>query len=262
VAQAEVGAAAQEGKMKIGHISDFHLRHHLSGTAAVPTRLSRQMPMLLERAVERLAAEDLDWLAVTGDLVDHPFADMDGRENRERGEADLRLIRDILAQMPCPLVVVYGNHDHPELFRRVFGANEEVLELAGHRVFCFFDEEGAGHVPERVGRARWRFNSALADGDTRPQVHLQHYLIHPERNEGYPHNYGEAAALKRALEQSGKVRLVLAGHYHSGVELCGENGIYYAVAPAFCEAPHAFHIYEWDGEQMRVMEHKLCDTQK
>ncbi len=244
--------------MKIGHISDFHLRHHLPGTSAVPSRLSRQMPQLLERAVGQLAAENLDWLAVTGDLVDHPFEDMDGRENREQGEADLRLIRDLLTPMPCPVVVVYGNHDHPELFRRVFGANEEALELAGHRVFCFFDEEGESHVPERVGRERRRFDAALADGDVRAQIHVQHYLVHPERNEGYPHSYGEAAELKTALEQSGKVRLLLSGHYHSGVELFSENGIYHAVAPAFCEAPHAFRIYEWDGDLMHARDCELA----
>jgi len=230
--------------VRIGHISDFHLRQHLPGSSAVPTRLSRQMPALIARAVEQLCDEDLDWVAVTGDLVDHPFDEMHSPENMERGEADLELVRQLLEPLQCPVVVLYGNHDHPLLFRRVFPLLHSALDVADYRIFCFYDEEGLGHVPERVGAELERFDEALALGDQRPQIHLQHYLVYPQKNEGYPHTYGEAARIKSALEQSGKVRLLLSGHYHSGVLPLGHTGISYAVAPAFCEAPHVFRIYD------------------
>ncbi len=238
--------------MRIGHISDFHLRHDLPGTSAVPTRLSRQMPELIARAVERLSTEDLDWVAVTGDLVDHPFDDMHSPENLARGEADLALVRQLLEPLQCPVVVLYGNHDHPLLFRRVFPLWHAALEVADYRVFCFYDEEGIGHVPERVGAELEHFEEALAGDDLRPQIHLQHYLVHPEKNEGYPHTYGTAMRLKTALEGCGKVRLLLSGHYHGGVLPLAQGGVYYAVAPALCEAPHIFRIYELAADEVQT----------
>ena len=238
--------------MRIGHISDFHLRHNLPGTSAVPTRQSRQMPELIARAVECLRGEDLDWVAVTGDLVDHPFEDMHSPDNLARGAADLELVRDLLQPLECPVVVLYGNHVPPLLFRRVFPVLHEALELGDHRVFCFYDEEGIGHVPERVGAELERFAEALADGDMRPQIHLQHYLVYPEKNEGYPHTYGSAERLQTALEECGRVRLLLSGHYHGGVLPQVLGGVHYAVAPAFCEAPHEFRIYELAAEGVQT----------
>ena len=81
--------------MRIGHISDFHLRDALPGSSAVATRRSREMPEKIARAIDRFRAEGVDWVAVTGDLVDHPFEDMHSPENLARGEADLLLVRSL-----------------------------------------------------------------------------------------------------------------------------------------------------------------------
>ena len=79
--------------MKIGHISDFHLRSNLEGSSAVPARLSRLMPEKIERALDKLAAEDLDWLAVTGDLVDQKQRRKSGASWVERDSATRRAWR-------------------------------------------------------------------------------------------------------------------------------------------------------------------------
>lgn len=236
----------RERTVRIGHISDFHLRHHLSGTSAVETRRSRDMPEKIARAVEKLNAEGVDWVAVTGDLVDHPFEQMHSPENLERGEADLQLVRSLLAQLTCPVFTLYGNHDHPLLFRRVFPLLEGGVDVADHRIYCFYDEEGNDHVPVRVGESLERLDEALADPSPLRQIHLQHYLVYPERNAGYPHTYGTADWLRSSLEASGKVWLLLSGHFHTGVPAEQQGGIYYAVAPAFCEFPHPLVIYDCD----------------
>ncbi len=238
--------------MRIGHISDFHLRHSLSGTSAVAARRSRAMPEKIARAVEVLREEGVDWVAVTGDLVDHPFEQMHSPDNLQRGEADLQLVRELLQPLSCPAFVLYGNHDHPLLFRRVFGAVEAGIDIGDYRVYCFYDEEGADHVPVRIGAELERFHTALQDGDVRPQIHLQHYLVHPQKNEGYPHTYGTSPWLKSSLEASGKVHLLLSGHYHPGVPVLAQGPVHYAAAPAFCEAPHRFCIYELDGQRVHA----------
>lgn len=237
--------------MRIGHISDFHLRDALPGTSAVASRRSREMPEKIARALDRFQAEGVDCVAVTGDLVDHPFEGMHCPENLARGEADLRLVHSLLDVLPCPVFVLYGNHDHPLLFRRLFSIQSEGVDVGDFRVFCFYDEEGSDHVPVRVGAELERFDRALLERGHR-QIHLQHYLVHPEHNGGYPHTYGTADWLKQSMRRSGNIHLLLSGHYHPGVMPQTEGGIHYAVAPAFCEAPHRFALYDCDEEGVQA----------
>lgn len=232
--------------MRIAHISDFHLRQHLAGTSAVAARRSREVPALLKEAVTRIAAAGVDLTVVTGDLIDHPFADADAPDHLRDGEADLRLVADSLGRLPCPWMALPGNHDHAQLFAGVFGLPLE-RQIGEVRVIPFHDWEGDDHVPERVGEERSRFDRALDDDDPRLQIHVQHYLVAPERNEGYPHTYGDGRDLQQALVDDARVRLVLSGHYHAGVEPFREGATWFATAPAFCEAPHSYRVYELDA---------------
>lgn len=229
--------------MKIAHVSDFHLRHHLPGTSTISRRLSRHMPDLISRAVDRIRGESPDLVVVTGDLVDHPFYGMHDPDLIALGERDLRLVRERFAPLCCPVAWLYGNHDHPDSFHRVYGDLPADFQVAGHRVLLFFDDEVENNVPQRMGAQRERFIAAMNDADPSPQIHLQHYLVAPERTGGYPHAYREAGSLKAALLADGRVRLVLSGHYHRGDSLFREGRVHFANAPAFGEPPHPFRVY-------------------
>ena len=218
--------------LRIAHISDFHLRHHLPGTSTLPRRFSRRMPDLIAEAVARISEESPDLVAVTGDLVDHPFYGMHDPHLVSLSERDLRLTRELFDRLACPVVFLHGNHDHPGAFARAIGNRSMDFDVNGYRVLSFLDHEVAGHFPQRLGRERTRFLAALSDGDPRPQVHLQHYLIHPERNKGYPHTYLEAESLREALHSDPRVRLVLSGHYHRGEPLQEVGHVAYGIAPA------------------------------
>ena len=243
--------------MIIAHLSDFHLRHHLPGTSGASRRLSRYMPDLLTEAVEKLRAEAPDLVAVTGDLVDHPFYGMHDPDLIALGEKDLRLIRDIFRPLTCPVAFLYGNHDHPTAFQKVFGDLPVDFGVAGRRILLFSDSEIDNHIPQRLEEQRERFLAALADDDPRPQIHIQHYLISPERNQGYPHTYREADSLKAALQADGRVRLALSGHYHRGEPLFQEGGVYFGVAPAFGEPPHPYRIYTLEEGRITQDERSL-----
>jgi 3',5'-cyclic AMP phosphodiesterase CpdA len=242
--------------VRLGHISDLHLRCHLSGTAAVSARRSRDMPALFTEALASMEGAGVDVVVVTGDLVDHP----DNRQTPEtlhHGEADLRLVAEALARLSCPWVVLPGNHDHPQLFGDVFGRPAE-LDVRGVRVIAFFDwdrpvgtveeEDERPNVPRRVGEERARFEAALAAGDRRPQIHLQHYVITPRLDEGWPHTYWDGESIRDSLVGDPRVRLALSGHYHLGVDSFLEGdastGTWFSVAPAFCEAPHPYLLHE------------------
>ncbi|MDE2888853.1 MAG: HAD-IIIA family hydrolase [Gemmatimonadota bacterium] len=233
--------------MKIAHISDFHLRHHLPGTSTIPRRLSRHMPDLISQAVDRIRRESPDLVVVTGDLVDHPFYGMHDAELIALSEKDLRLVRECFAPLTCPVAFLYGNHDHPEAFHRVYGDLPADFHVAGHRVLLFFDDEVDANFPQRMGAQRERFIAAMNDDDASPQIHLQHYLVTPQRTGGYPHAYREAGSIKKALLADSRVRLVLSGHYHKGDSLFREGHVHIANAPAFGEPPHPFRIYDLSG---------------
>ena len=84
----------------------------------------------------------------------------------------------------------------PRLSAAVFSDQPFDFDVQGFRVIIFLDQEGDRHVPRRVGADRARFQSVLSDGDPRPQIHLQHYMIFPEHNGGYPYNYGDAGGVE------------------------------------------------------------------
>ena len=231
--------------MIIAHISDFHLRQHLKGTSAALGRLSREMVDKVPRALEQIVEAHPDLVVVSGDLIDHPFEDMDHPDHLDAGRRDLRWFSEALSVLPMPTVVLPGNHDHLVLFHEQFQIPVDFI-VKGLRILSFADAEGENHIPQRQGDERVLFDQALADQDPRPQVHLQHYLVYPRRDEGYPHTYGDAEALRTAIARSGRVRLCLSGHYHPGHEPECVDGTWFSVAPAFCEAPHRWRLYRLD----------------
>jgi 3',5'-cyclic AMP phosphodiesterase CpdA len=230
--------------LRIAHLSDLHLRHHLPGDPDIPERLGRRTVEMLRRAMAQIAAARPDLVVLSGDLLDYPLGELDDPETRRQGEADLRLIADLLPDTRCGAVVIAGNHDHEELVRRVFGHQPEERECAGYRVISFTDRQDADYVPHRRGRKWERFEAALADVASPPQVHIQHYLVWPRKDEGYPYTYARAEEMVEAIVGSGVVRLVLGGHYHEGIPLFRVGETYFATAPAFCEAPHPYWIYD------------------
>ena len=236
--------------MTIAHITDLHLRRHLPGTARIAARRSREIPDLLEKAAVRIRAMAPDLVVLTGDLLDYPLDALDDDATRRNGERDLRLIAELLEPIPCPIAIVHGNHDHPRLVRSVFASVPAEFTVAGYRVVSFFDDEAEHNVPHRTGDDRHRFENALDDRDPTPQIHVQHYLIRPHVSRGYPFNYADADELGKRIADSGKVRLVVSGHYHEGhtPERVHATTTWFATAPAFAEAPHPVWFYHLDGE--------------
>ncbi|HXF62957.1 MAG TPA: metallophosphoesterase [Caldilineaceae bacterium] len=244
--------------MRIAHITDLHLRHHLPGTAEIPARLSRQMPDYFARAIDQIAALAPDLLVLSGDLLDYPMDALEDPALQALGRQDLQLIARLLEKLSVPVALVYGNHDHPALIAQVFPHASRDFVCAGHRVLVFADEEGPRHVPQRTGDERARYRAALADLHSPPQIHVQHYVVWPERNQDYPHTYGAGEQMRAEIIASGNVRLVLSGHYHAGVPPLADKGVTFATAPSFAEPPHPFWTYDLNGGKVLWQAHRLA----
>jgi 3',5'-cyclic AMP phosphodiesterase CpdA len=233
--------------MRIVHISDLHLRHHLPGTPENLVGHSRAMPQLFERALARIRQLAPDLLVLSGDLLECPFEAFADPDLQALARQDLHLIAGLLAGVDVPIALVHGNHDHPALVAEVYGSYPDDFACGAYRVLAFADDEGPGHVPQRTGAARDRFLAALADTQSPPQIHVQHFVVWPERNEGYPYTYGDGAQLRDQIVASGNVRLVLSGHYHAGVPPLFDKGVTFATVPAFVVPPHPFWVYDLDA---------------
>ena len=168
---------------------------------------------------------------------------------------DLRLIAGILEPLKCPVALVFGNHDHPALFRKVFDRLSQNQMVDSYQVLTFLDSEGSDNVPQREGNEQKRFTDMLSGAAIQPQIHIQHYVVCPEMNEGYPHSYGEGESMHRDIVSSGAVRLVLSGHYHRGIEPFFDKGVWFATVPAFVEFPHPYWVYELSGDSLTWTQH-------
>ena len=166
--------------LRIAHLSDFHLGVPSRGVHAV------------ERAVDWAAERRPDLVAITGDLLTHP-----------RGEPRLR---NLVARLPPPVVVVLGNHDvaisrDPQA--RVSNVSElepatllrddgVLLELRGKGVWV------AGTHPRLVVRGETKLDPNTLSREADLRILLCHYPRVFDRVE------------------PGAFELVLAGHMHDG----------------------------------------------
>lgn len=253
--------------MQIAQLTDLHLRHHTPGTAATNRRRSRLMTDHLAKALATIQTQDVDLLVLTGDLLDAPtwlwessygFEIDDPSPWLAAIKKDYQLIKTMLDDSGLRYVVLPGNHDHPDIFWQVFNRDDNVLEIAGCRVVRFCDREADCHQPRRFNSERDRFNAMLTDQSSPPQIHLQHYVVHPALNKHYPHTYLEGEELTRRSSASGRVKLSLSGHYHSGTELLALDKTTFATGPAFCESPFAWRTYDITAHDIQFQQHALA----
>lgn len=223
------------------------------------------MARVLENLSQSLELLKVDLIAVTGDLLDVPDEIIEGGAPRghdraawlDAVEQDLCLIREWLQAKHLPYVICPGNHDHVTTLAKVFPEASDVVDAAGFRFFCFWDELGPDRQPRRTGSRLDLFDRSLtaAEHDL-PQIHIQHYTIEPPiLHKGWRYEYVGAQSMKQRLEASRRVRAVLSGHYHAG-SLVRDGDVLYSGAPSFCEQPHRFRIYDCsDSECVRVENH-------
>ncbi len=252
---------------RILHLTDLHLRQHQPGTANIPVRLSRDMARVLEGLSQSIPRLEVDLIALTGDLLDVPDEIIAGGappgDDRtawlEAVDQDLYLIREWFEALHLPYVVCPGNHDHEACLARVFPEATEIVDAMGFRFFSFWDELGPDRQPRRTGARLDLFNQSLtADQHDVLQIHIQHYTIEPPiLHNGWRYEYIGAQSMKERLEGSQRVCAVLSGHYHPG-SLVFDGSVLYSGAPAFCEQPHRFRIYDFkEAGDVQVEDHSV-----
>jgi len=240
--------------MKIAHITDLHIRFHTPGLAPNSPARFRESFIFFLQALEKIKSDGVDRIILTGDIVDVPgcvlnptdyYTDLSPLFLPSVGK-DYHAVRDALDATGIPYSIIPGNHDHYPTFHSVFPDAEKTIDHGGFRFVSYCDREWKNNTPHRHDRERKRMVAELADLDSPPQIHIQHFLPFPQIESDYPFNYHDAENITRLYAESGKVLLSLSGHYHPGTELVEKDGVTYATGKRFCEAPFPYRIYTID----------------
>ena len=126
--------------LKLVHTSDVHLDARFGRKAEDGFRnaAERAFAAVMEAALDEAA----DLVLIAGDLFD----------NNRVGDEDFAFVRDQLARLSCPVIVLPGNHDvHDE--SSVWGRT--ALQDAGDHVHLLLDAEGESIELPELGVAAW-----------------------------------------------------------------------------------------------------------
>ncbi len=235
----------------IGYLTDMHLRKHVPGTSPIDTRHCRKMAELIPVALDRMSCRSLDVIVCTGDLLD--VAGEPGAVE------DLELCKRLFDECELPYLVLPGNHDPaPDGFYRVFPMPPKRTVLNNCELISFHEDTCAAgeRASERSAASLQRMTELLIADNDCPEatVLLQHYVVYPDHNEGYPHNYLNDEAIKSILERSNRQLLCVSGHYHPGIPVTQNNGVAYFAGRAFCEPPYTCYVISVSASGVSVEE--------
>lgn len=224
--------------MKIGIFADSHYCKEET------LCFTRKPSLSLVKIKEMLAffkKESVDLCLCLGDVID---------KFREKSEALKYILRikDEINSSGIPYLAIQGNHDCNNFSAAEFYALMStpslpfVYETETHN-FVFIDgnyrssgrsfyEEGVEWTDSNVPRDQVEFLKISLDKSEKPCVVVLHENLDPTVQKD--HIVKNAEEIRCIAEQSGKVDLVLQGHYHSGSDTT-LNDIRYVTVPAMCE---------------------------
>ncbi len=258
--------------MLIAQLTDVHIGFDPD---AKPEELNRiRFRAVLDRLDQ--APHKLDYLVLSGDLTDHG-----DRESFSK-------IAAVLADMPCPLLPLVGNHDDREELRRAFPDTPQeddflhyVIERDGLRIICLDTFEQGRHGGAFCTARRDWLRAKLEASDGQPCVIFMHHppivsgidWMDPAADEQWIANF--AAAIEG---HESAIRAIHCGHLHRRVSTRFRGiplGITPSVAPLVAldlrpidenradnralitTEPASYALHYWDGEEL-VTHYESC----
>lgn len=230
--------------VKIGLVTDVHYADKPSGTKrAYPDSLKK-----LDEAVAAFNDAKTDFVVELGDFIDSaPTVEA------ETGHA--RAINAVFEKFRGPRHYVVGNHDVDALTKQQF------LDTCGAKAGHYSFDSGGFHfvvldacytadgTPYGAKKLRWtdtEIPPAERDwltADLKATDKKTVCFIHQKMDTANKHTVNSAPAVRKILEDSGKVLAVFQGHAHTN-DLAVINGIRYFTLHAMVETPGAYSLLE------------------
>jgi predicted phosphohydrolase len=226
-------------KLRIGLVTDLHY----ADIATSGTRYYRETLTKLSEAVDQFAKDKPDFLVEVGDLID----------NGKMIDDDLAFIKRVnepLKSLPCAKYYVLGNHCVQQLTKAEF------LEGIGQAKSYYSFDSGDRHFvvldscftsdgkPYQRKNFTWTDCNIPADqvewleADLKAATGPTIVFAHQRLDVTPQHSVKNAAAIRKLLEASGKVRAVFQGHSHKN-DLQEIAGIQYCTLEAMVEGSGA-----------------------
>jgi alkaline phosphatase len=222
-------------KLRIGLVTDLHY-------ADIPTkgtRYYRETLTKLAEAVDQFAKDKPDFLVEVGDLIDNGNAIDDDL-------AFIKRVNEPLNSLPCAKHYVLGNHCVQQLTKAEFlegiGQAKSYYSFdAGDRHFIVLDScFTSDGKPYQRNNFTWTDCNIPADqvewleADLKAATGPTIVFAHQRLDVTPQHSVKNAAAIRKLLEASGKVRAVFQGHSHKN-DLQEIAGIQYCTLVAMVE---------------------------
>ena len=225
--------------MKIGVFTDAH---YCRADVLCDTRRPSLSLSKIREAMKAFAREAVDFCICLGDITDHSPSD-----TKESIAACLREALSLIRSYEIPFFLVPGNHDYLATTRKDFESEgikiPPYIHYAGGYRFIFldanyrsdgrcFDTAGVEWTDSKLPEDQLRFLKEALEEATHPCIVLIHENLDPFVDA--LHIVKNAEEARKVIRESGKVKLVLQGHFHPGAEHT-VDGIPYVTLPAKCE---------------------------
>ena len=226
-------------KLRIGLLTDLHY----ADKPPAGTRYYRETPGKLEKAVQRLTADKVDFTVEIGDLVD-------AAPSVEDELGYLKAINAQLQKVPGDRHYVLGNHCVQTLTKAEFlgGVAREKshysFAAAGWHFVVLdacFRSDG-----ESYGRNNFTWTDAnipadqlkWLETDLKKSEERAIVFVHQRLDKTKQHSVKNAATVRKVLESSGKVAAVFQGHSHQN-DYQQIGGVHYCTLAAMVEGSGA-----------------------
>ena len=231
--------------MKIGIFTDSH---YSSAEKTCGKRYNSKSLAKMKEAFNEFSEKQCDLVIFLGDLTDT-------EATHQKEVQNIKEISGVLNAQDMKIIVLMGNHDAftftPDDFYQTLGEKyrpENILQNGLNLIFldaCHFkngnhyqpgdtdwtdtfypDTNGLKEILSSVSGNTYIFMHQNID----PDIRADHCLYNAEE-------------VRHILEQSGKVKGVFRGHFHTG-NASEYNGISYKTYPAMCETENGWFVAE------------------
>lgn len=236
--------------MKIGLFTDCHYCHaeYIGETRRPILSLNK-----IRDAMEVFASNNVDMVFCLGDITDH-------NEGSTKEEI-ISCFKEAIWTMDfykIPFYLIPGNHDYlvmtAEDIERETGLkippytvetqtyNFIALDANYRSNMARFDKAGVEWTDSNLPPHQVEYLKSELEKSTKPCIILVHENLDPSVDK--MHIIKNADQIREIIKSSGKVSLVIQGHYHKGNENVVDN-IPYITIPAMCEGEkNSFRIIE------------------
>ena len=224
---------------RFGIVADVHY----ADRPPAGTRFYRLGLSKLRAVVDLMNSQGVDFLVELGD-----FKDQDAKPGEASTLGYLHSIEEAFQGFRGPIYHVLGNHDVDSITKEQFQAAVTNTGIGRERTWYSFDRGGCHFVvldanfkadmtPYSKGNFDWQDTNISFEqldwlskdllGASRPAV----VCVHQRLDEGTSEpSVANREAVRQALQESGKVALVLQGHVHTGAYQRIEGIPYYTLA--------------------------------